>query len=101
MIKYIGSKRRLAPTIVRTCLALTGGRPGVALDLFSGTSRVGHALKREGWRVLACDSNAYAHALASCYVQADRERVPARKGEAGAHDGGREAALGPDVLDHR
>ena len=75
MIKYIGSKRRLAPTIVRTCLALTGGRPGVALDLFSGTSRVGHALKREGWRVLACDSNAYAHALASCYVQADRERV--------------------------
>ncbi len=75
MIKYIGSKRRLAPTIVRSCLALTGGRPGVALDLFSGTSRVGHALKREGWRVLACDSNAYAHALASCYVQADRERV--------------------------
>ncbi|MFI4896722.1 MAG: DNA adenine methylase [Phycisphaerales bacterium JB059] len=75
MIKYIGSKRRLVPAITRTCRLLTGGRPGVALDLFSGTSRVGHALKREGWRVLASDTNAYAHALAACYVQADRERV--------------------------
>ena len=75
MIKYIGSKRRLVPAIVGLCKQATGGRAGVALDLFSGTSRVGHALKREGWRVLACDTNAYAHALATCYVQSDRERV--------------------------
>lgn len=75
MIKYIGSKRRLVPTIVDLCQRATGGRPGVALDLFSGTSRVGHALKREGWRVLSSDANAYAYALASCYVQADSERV--------------------------
>ncbi len=75
MIKYIGSKRRLVPTIVELCQRASAGRPGVALDLFSGTSRVGHALKREGWRVLSCDSNAYAYTLATCYVQADRERV--------------------------
>ncbi len=75
MIKYIGSKRRLVSSIVGLCQQATGGRPGVALDLFSGTSRVGHALKREGWRVLSGDSNAYAHALATCYVQADRQRV--------------------------
>jgi adenine-specific DNA-methyltransferase len=43
-------------------------------DLFSGTARVGHALKRAGFRVLANDHNAYAHTLATCYVQADAER---------------------------
>jgi len=75
MIKYIGSKRRLVTTIVGLCRRATGERPGVAIDLFSGTSRVGHALKRDGWRVLSCDANAYAYALATCYVQADRERV--------------------------
>lgn len=45
------------------------------LDLFSGTSRVGHALKRAGYRVIANDHNAYAQALAKCYVVADREDV--------------------------
>jgi adenine-specific DNA-methyltransferase len=51
--------------------------PGVrtVLDLFSGTSRVGHALKREGYRVLSNDHNRYAHALATCYVQTDREAI--------------------------
>jgi adenine-specific DNA-methyltransferase len=34
---------------------------------------VGHALKRAGFRVLANDYTAYAHALATCYVQADVE----------------------------
>ena len=45
------------------------------LDLFSGTSRVGHALKAAGYRVVSNDLNAYAHALATCYVQADREAL--------------------------
>ncbi len=73
MVKYIGSKRALLDSILRTVSAAPG--PGVFLDLFSGTSRVGHALKREGWRVLANDHNAYAATLARCYVQADREDV--------------------------
>ena len=48
------------------------------MDLFSGTSRVGHALKREGYRVTANDHNAYAHALGRCYVQADADHVLAQ-----------------------
>ena len=80
MIKYIGSKRVLLPAILRATTALAA--PGATIaDLFSGTARVGHALKRAGHRVIANDHNAYAHALATCYVQADAERwaEPARK----------------------
>ncbi|MEC9372660.1 MAG: DNA adenine methylase [Planctomycetota bacterium] len=76
MIKYLGSKRRLAPLILRVVDGLWEGssRP-CALDLFSGTARVGHALKGAGCRVVANDYNAYARTLAGCYVAADRERV--------------------------
>lgn len=80
MIKYIGSKRTLLPAILRAATALCPPGGAVA-DLFSGTARVGHAFKRAGFRVTANDHNAYAHALACCYVQADAERwaEPARK----------------------
>jgi len=44
---------------------------GSVIDLFSGTSRVGHALKRSGFQVFANDHNAYAATLAQCYVQSD------------------------------
>ncbi|HJW09573.1 MAG TPA: DNA adenine methylase [Holophagaceae bacterium] len=71
MIKYLGSKRTLLPLLVETIQQL--GAPRSALDLFSGTSRVGHALKRAGLQVRANDHNAYAAALARCYVQADAE----------------------------
>ncbi|MDX2117511.1 MAG: DNA adenine methylase [Planctomycetota bacterium] len=74
MIKYLGSKRVLAPAIVDAVRRVAGASCEV-LDLFSGTSRVGHALKRAGHRVIANDHNAYAHTLARCYVQADREDV--------------------------
>lgn len=69
MIKYLGSKRMLVPLIVEVIRAL----PGVhsVLDLFAGTSRVGHALKREGFQVFANDHNAYAATLARCYIEAD------------------------------
>lgn len=72
MIKYLGSKRLLVPRIVER----VAGLPGVtsALDLFSGTARVGHALKRAGLRVHANDHNAYAATLAACYVGADAHR---------------------------
>jgi len=75
MIKYLGSKRLLVPLIVRTVAHVP--RACTVADLFSGTSRVGHALKHAGYRVLANDHNAYAETLARCYVQADRERVQA------------------------
>ena len=69
MIKYLGSKRLLVPNIVEIVKSLSDVE--TVLDLFSGTSRVGHALKREGYWVTANDHNAYAHCLARCYVQAD------------------------------
>lgn len=71
MIKYIGSKRLLIPDILSVIGAIQPS--GCVIDLFSGTSRVGHALKGRGYRVLSNDHNAYAEALARCYVVADRE----------------------------
>ncbi|MCX4248083.1 DNA adenine methylase [Paraliomyxa miuraensis] len=73
MIKYIGSKRTLLPSLVRI-LEQFPELTSVA-DVFSGTSRVGHAFKRAGLRVIANDHNAYAHCLAECYVAADLEHV--------------------------
>jgi adenine-specific DNA-methyltransferase len=89
VIKYLGSKRVLLEWIlgvVRAAAPTKGGPASTVpassvLDLFSGTSRVGHALKRAGYRVRSNDHNAYAHALARCYVQADLEDIerPARQ----------------------
>jgi adenine-specific DNA-methyltransferase len=73
VIKYLGSKRTLLPLIVDAVRADTRARS--VLDLFSGTARVGHALKRAGFRVVANDHNAYAHTLARCYVEADYDDV--------------------------
>ena len=71
MIKYLGSKRRLVPAILEVIGEMLP--QGQVLDLFSGTSRVGHALKGAGYRVVANDLNLYAATLARCYVQADHE----------------------------
>ena len=73
MIKYIGSKRTLVPVILSAVRSVTGARS--VIDLFSGTSRVGHALKQSGYQVFSNDHNAYAATLARCYVEADAESV--------------------------
>jgi adenine-specific DNA-methyltransferase len=70
VIKYIGSKRTLLPALLASVEAVPGA--ATVLDLFSGTSRVGHALKGAGYRVFANDHNLYAATLARCYVAADR-----------------------------
>jgi adenine-specific DNA-methyltransferase len=73
MIKYLGSKRTLIEAITQ---AVRGpGNVTTVLDLFSGTSRVGHALKSAGFIVHSNDHNAYAATLARCYVQADLSAV--------------------------
>ncbi len=72
MIKYIGSKRLLLERITGVVRTVPGATS--AIDLFSGTARVGHALKAEGLQVLANDYSAYGHALATCYVQADADQ---------------------------
>ncbi|NLY94253.1 MAG: DNA methyltransferase [Myxococcales bacterium] len=77
MIKYLGSKRLLLGAIDAAVGSF--GESLRVLDLFSGTSRVGHALKRSGHFVVANDHLAFAATLARCYVQADarvhRERA--------------------------
>lgn len=79
MIKYLGSKKSLLNVLGESFQAISGVRS--VIDLFSGTSRVGHLLKSMGYQVHSNDLNSYAHALATCYVAADRadyiDRVPA------------------------
>jgi len=72
VIKYLGSKRVLIPHILGEVERLQG--VSTVLDVFSGTSRVAHALKSRGLRVHANDHNTYAATLATAYVQADRRR---------------------------
>ena len=69
MIKYLGSKRTLLDTLGNVFQSI----PDVnsVIDLFSGTSRVGHHLKGLGYQVHSNDLNSYAHALATCYVAAN------------------------------
>ncbi len=73
MIKYIGSKRVLVPTIRELVRRLPSDLR--VLDLFSGTARVGHGLKADGRFVVANDHNTYAWVLGRCYVQADADRI--------------------------
>ncbi|MEI6790385.1 MAG: DNA adenine methylase, partial [Myxococcaceae bacterium] len=74
MIKYLGSKRQLIPQILQ---AVAQSNPGAkhVVDLFSGTSRVGHALKKAGYRVSSNDHNQYAYWLAKCYVEANLPEI--------------------------
>lgn len=77
MIKYIGSKRTLLPAIGAVVQRLAGDRlidpSRPVVDAFSGTARVAHALKAQGFAVWANDHNAYAETLARCYVEADAD----------------------------
>lgn len=76
VIKYLGSKRRLVPLLVELIASLPGARS--VSDLFSGSARVGHALKAAGLRVRANDHNAYAAVLARALVAADVEDLGPR-----------------------
>jgi adenine-specific DNA-methyltransferase len=72
MIKYIGSKRRLVPAL--TALA-AGAGAHTALDLFTGTTRVAQAFKRQGMSVTAVDTATYAEVLAQAYIVTDGAAV--------------------------
>lgn len=75
MIKYIGSKRLLAPAIAAAITEL-GARS--ACDLFAGTTRVGQALRRAGLLVWSNDTASYSEVLGRAYIEAD-ERVDRRR----------------------
>jgi adenine-specific DNA-methyltransferase len=72
MIKYLGSKRLLAPVIGDVAEAI-GAR--TAVDLFTGTTRVAQELKRRGLFVTAVDIATYSEVLAACYIAADARSV--------------------------
>lgn len=77
LIKYLGSKWRLLPQILRA-VGAAAGEGAVVADLFSGSARVAHALKAAGWRVVANDELRFAQTLACGLVQADAETWGAR-----------------------
>jgi len=49
------------------------GKVNSVLDAFSGTSRVGYELKKNGYQVFSNDINSYAHILAQCHVEAEAD----------------------------
>ena len=76
MIKYIGSKRRLVPTLTRICAA---AEARTALDLFTGTTRVAQAFKGVGAAVTAVDTARYAEIFARCYIETDASEIDGRE----------------------
>lgn len=72
MIKYLGSKRTLVPTLGDMAVA-TEAR--TAVDLFTGTTRVAQEFKRRGIRVVAADVASYSEVLSECYIATDSDRV--------------------------
>jgi len=72
MIKYLGSKRALLSWILQVVEQLVEVQSiKTALDPFSGSARVVHALKARGFRVIASDYANYAYILAKALVEAD------------------------------
>ncbi len=72
MIKYLGSKRRLVPTLVD--LVSRSGAQRV-LDLFTGTTRVAQALKARGAHVTAVDSARYSEVFSKCWISTCASQV--------------------------
>lgn len=75
MIKYLGSKKKLLEEIYKATLDGFDGEVESVIDLFSGTSRVGHHFKTKGHRVIANDLSAYGKVLADALVVADKETI--------------------------
>lgn len=72
MIKYLGSKRTLIPTL--TTLAAASGASS-ALDLFTGTTRVAKAFKSLGMHVIAADTASYSEIFAKTWIELDSTLV--------------------------
>lgn len=72
MIKYLGSKRVLVPTI-GALFEASGAQ--TALDLFTGTTRVAQEFARRGAFTTAVDTATYSEVLAQCYIETDADQV--------------------------
>ena len=87
MIKYLGSKRTLVPSIVALAEA-TRHRAGArsVADLFTGTTRVAQGLKRAGFHVTANDLASYSEVLAITFIETDGANDPRSRDVAGQLD---------------
>lgn len=68
MIKYIGSKRAVAPLLEGLARRLPISS---VCDMFAGTTRVGQAFRRAGCRVVSNDLASYSEAFGQAYIAAD------------------------------
>lgn len=66
-IKYIGSKKKIVPHILRIVRALPDVR--TILDGFAGTTRVGQALRSKGYTVYSNDLSDYSYVFSKCYLE--------------------------------
>lgn len=73
MIKYLGSKRVLAPRIAAIVRALPQVRR--VCDLFAGTTRVGQALKAGGLFVHSNDLASYSEVFGRTYIATDAQTI--------------------------
>ncbi|CUS98652.1 DNA adenine methylase [Candidatus Chrysopegis kryptomonas] len=64
-IKYIGSKEKIIPYILRVIYRL---KPKVVFDGFSGTTRVSQALAKMGYKVISNDIAVWSKTFATCYL---------------------------------
>lgn len=63
-VQYLGNKQRVLPAILAAVGDLTGGRPAVLADAFSGSGVVTQALALRGHRVRAVDASPASAVLA-------------------------------------
>jgi len=77
VIKYIGSKRTLAPYISGIVRSLPDVRR--VCDLFAGTTRIGQALKRCGLWVHSNDLATYSQVFGTTYIATDADTVGAQR----------------------
>jgi len=70
VIKYLGSKRRLVPTLAEI---FQRSGASTALDLFTGTTRVAQAFKQCGAHVTAVDTSRYSDVFAKTYIETDAD----------------------------
>lgn len=70
-VKYLGSKRKLLPYILpHFTRSPSLPRGATVLDLFSGTARVGAALRESGYVVTGNDLGVFGAINARCYLEA-------------------------------
>ena len=65
-IKYIGSKDKIIPTILKEIKKCSGVK--TILDGFSGSCRVSQSLSLNGYKVTVNDMTSYSYTLANCFL---------------------------------